>query len=224
MTRQAVLFDLFHTLVPGGSDGRRHTVALAMGQALGVDPETYAQAFHACWPERFAGKLGDLASTVRAVAERVGGAPSDQQVAEAAALRRTMTAGLIGGVPASTLAVLDELRAGGWLLGLVSNTTAESAERFRESPLAARLDTTSFSNEIGVAKPDPVIYLATCRSLGLTPAACVYVGDGADDELAAAASLGMHAIRTTEHADTDPAWPGPAIRTLADLPAVLPRR
>jgi putative hydrolase of the HAD superfamily len=53
------------------------------------------------------------------------------------------------------------------------------------------------------------------------PAACVYVGDGADEELAGATALGMRAIRTTEHADSDPAWTGPTITTLPETLTAL---
>ncbi|MGH3682149.1 MAG: HAD family hydrolase [Natronosporangium sp.] len=216
--RRAVLLDLFNTLVPGGTDIERRTVTMAMAELLGVPPAGYAEAFRRCWPERFVGSLGDLASTVRAVAQRVGGSPSDDQVAAAAALRRRLTAGLLARVSAGTLAELDRLRRDGWLLAVVSNTTPESPDRFRDSPLASRFDTAAFSSELRVAKPDPAIYLAACDALGVPPELCVYVGDGADGELAGAAALGMHPVRTVEHADTDPAWPGPTIGTLADLP------
>jgi putative hydrolase of the HAD superfamily len=219
--RRAVLFDLFNTLVPAGTDLHRRAVTRSMGAALGVDPDAYVQAFHASWPERFVGGLGDLASTVRVVATWVGGTPSEAQVTRAADLRRLMTAGLIAEVSPDTLAMLDKLRAGGWLLGLVSNTTAESPDRFRESPLSSRFDVTAFSSELGVAKPDPAIYLAACQELGVAAPACIYVGDGADEELVAAAALGMRAIRTTEHADSDPSWTGPTISTLADLATKL---
>lgn len=76
MTHRAVLFDLLHTLVPGGSGRRRHTATPAMGEVLGVDPEAYATAFDASWRNGSPGSLGDLASTVRTAAQRVGGAPS----------------------------------------------------------------------------------------------------------------------------------------------------
>jgi putative hydrolase of the HAD superfamily len=219
--RRAVLFDLFNTLVPGGTDAERRTVSREMGRVLGLDPDAYADAFRASWPERFVGGLGDLAATVRAIAARIGGEPSGPQVARATELRRALTAGLVARVTADTLSTLDKLRAGGWLLAVVSNCTPESPIPFRDSPLAARFDATAFSSELGVAKPDPAIYLAACRELEVAPAACVYVGDGADRELVAAAALGMRVIRTTEHTDTDPSWSGPVIRTLPDLLTVL---
>jgi putative hydrolase of the HAD superfamily len=219
--RRAVLFDLFNTLVPGGTDALRRSVLTRMAGILQVDPAAYVKAFADTWPERFIGTMGDLASVVRTLAREVGGAPTEEQVATAAALRRGMTAGLLAAVPPTTLSTLDRLRAAGRPLGLVSNTTAESPERFRESRLAARFHTAVFSSELGVKKPDAKIFLAACERLGVAPQRCIYVGDGADDELAAASSLGMRAIRTTEHADNAPDWTGPVVRTLADLPELL---
>jgi putative hydrolase of the HAD superfamily len=219
---RAVVFDLFNTLIPGGTDAERRRVTLAMAEVLEVPPVAYADAFHSSWPERFVGSLGDLAGTIRAIAERVGAAPTETQVQRAAELRRRLTASLFDRVSAATLVVLDRLRADGWRLGLVSNTTPESPERFRASRLAARFDAAAFSSDLRTAKPDPAIYLAACRALGVSPEACVYVGDGADRELAGAATLGMRPIRTTEYADTDPAWTGPTITALAHLAAHLP--
>jgi putative hydrolase of the HAD superfamily len=218
---RAVLFDLFNTLIPGGDDGTRDAALATMAGVLGVDPAAYTAAFNRAWPARHTGAMGDLASETREVARLVGGAPDDDRVAEAVAIRQEMNAGLFGSVAGATLSVLDGLRAAGWSLGLVSNTSAGSPEAFRRGRLAACFDAAGFSNELGIGKPDPLIYLAVCERLAVEPGDCVYVGDGADDELAAAAALGMHAIRTTEHADSDPAWTGPVIAKLADLPAHL---
>ena len=132
-------------------------------------------------------------------------------------LCREMTTALLAAVPTATLSLLDGLRAEGTRLGLVCNTTAESPDAFRRSPLAARLDTTALSSELGVAKPDPALYLAACDALRVRPQDCIYVGDGADGELAAARGLGMFAVRTVEFADTGPYWDGPVIGVLADL-------
>jgi putative hydrolase of the HAD superfamily len=219
--RRAVLFDMFNTLVPGGTDGDREIVNNEIAAVLGVDPDAYNHAFHAASHERFTGAFGDLAGAIRAVAGRVGGRPTGDQVARASALRLAMTAELLATVRDHTLSTLDVLRLAGWRTGLVSNVTSETPERWRETKLPPYFDAVAFSSELGVAKPDAGIYLAACDQLGVPPAQCVYVGDGADDELAGAAALGMHPIRTTEHADTDPAWPGPTIASLPELPALL---
>jgi putative hydrolase of the HAD superfamily len=121
----------------------------------------------------------------------------------------------------ATVGVLDSLRAAGWRLGLISNATAETAEAWPGCPLAGRFDVAVFSCNVAMAKPDPRIYLAAVEGLGARAADCVYVGDGADGELAGAAALGMLAIRTIEHNDTDPSWPDPPIASITDLPQVL---
>ena len=130
----------------------------------------------------------------------------------------------------ATLEPLDTLRAAGWRLGLVSNCTAETPELWKRTPLATRFDAVGFSCELGVAKPDPAIYLAVCSFLGVPPTECVYVGDGADSELPAAANLGMAVVRTVEFQPSSAAWPPgpdrrrcPSCRPLTGRPARSPR-
>ncbi|MEV4756359.1 HAD-IA family hydrolase [Micromonospora sp. NPDC049559] len=94
---------------------------------------------------------------------------------------------VVGVDPAATLDVLDALRADGHPLALVSNATSDTAEAWPDGPLARRFDVAVFSCEVGLAKPDPAIYRAAADRLGADPAGCVFVGDGADGELAGAA-------------------------------------
>jgi putative hydrolase of the HAD superfamily len=218
---RAVVFDLFNTLVPGGVHGDRVSANDETAAVLGVDAAAYNEAFFAASHERYVGAFGDLADTVRAIAARAGGTPSDEQVDRASALRRAMTADLLATIPDRTLSTLEALRLAGWRIALVSNVTSETPDRWRESKLPPYFDAVAFSSELRVAKPDPGIYLAACGQLDLPPAECVYVGDGADNELAGATALGMYAIRTTEHADSDPSWAGATISSLIDLPALL---
>jgi putative hydrolase of the HAD superfamily len=213
-----VIFDLFHTLVPGADDERDRVVA-QMGDIVGVEPAALVRIYHATWRRRLTEWGAE--QTVRILAQRLGGCPSPAQVAQAAALRRELADRVLAAASPATVAVLDSLRDAGWRLALVSNATAETAEAWPSCPLAGRFDVAVFSCDLAVAKPDPRIYLAAVEGLGTRPADCVYVGDGADDELAGAAALGMLAIRTTEHNDTDPSWPGPPIASISDLPRAL---
>jgi putative hydrolase of the HAD superfamily len=209
---RAVLFDLFNTLVPGvvGSPP-------VLGPVLGVDADAFDLAFAACARRRFAGEFGDLTATLRAVAHDVGGSPSDVAVERAASLRLESTRRLLAAVPGSTLSTLADLRARGWRLGLVSNVTPGSAAEWRKSVLPPYFSAVAFSDEVHAAKPDAGIYLAACRQLGVAPSSCVYVGDGADEELEGAAALGMRVVRTVEHSDVERDWTGPTIKTLSEL-------
>jgi putative hydrolase of the HAD superfamily len=188
-----------------------------MARVLGVDPDGFAQAFDETMHERFRGVYGDLPGTLRAMAQRSGVDPSEDQVQQATDMRLELARRLLGAAPGPTLETLAALRAAGWLTGLVSNITAETMHLWPRSALAQHFDTTAFSCEVGAAKPEPEIYLAACDALGVAPTECVYVADGSDNELRAAADLGMDTIRTTEHSDTDPTWPGPTIGSFTEL-------
>ncbi|MEV0457555.1 HAD family hydrolase [Catellatospora methionotrophica] len=213
-----ILFDLFHTLLDG-ADGQRDRVVARMGEIVGVDPAGLVAAYHASWRERLV--CWSAEETVLTLARRLGGDPSAEQVARAAALRLELASWLLNSAPSSTLVALDGLRAAGWRLGLVSNATAEAAEAWQTSGLARRFDAAVFSCVVRAAKPDPAIYQAALAALGTTAQRCVFVGDGADGELAGAAVVGLTVVRTAEFIDRSGVWSGPVVDALADLPGLL---
>ncbi|WP_346119198.1 HAD-IA family hydrolase [Micromonospora coerulea] len=213
-----VIFDLYHTLVRGADDERDRVVG-EMAVLVGVEPAALVAVYHATWRDRLV--RWDVEETVRILAGRLGGTPSAEAVARAGAHRRALARRVLASVSPVTLDALDALRAAGHPLALISNATSETCEAWPASALARRLDVAVFSCEIGVAKPDPAIYRTAAERLGVAPADCVYVGDGADGELAGASGVGMTVLRTIEHNDSDPAWNGPALATLAELPALL---
>src|SRR6185369_13855930 len=113
---RAILFDLYDTLVAAGSAAERDAVSRAMGTDLGIDPDRFAAEYEQTRALRFVGALGDLESTVRAIAVRL------------AATRRLMLTRRLLWPSAATLTALDQLRRGGWRLGLVSNCSSETPE------------------------------------------------------------------------------------------------
>ncbi|MEU5673902.1 HAD-IA family hydrolase [Micromonospora sp. NPDC047753] len=213
-----MIFDLFHTLVHGADDERDRVVG-EMALVVGVAPAALVAAYHATWRDRLV--RWDVEETVRILAGRLGGTPTDEQVERAGEHRRALARRVLGAVSTATLDVLDALRDGGHPLALISNATSETAEAWPQSPLARRFDVAVFSCGVGLAKPDPAIYRIAAERLGVAPAECVFVGDGADGELAGAAAVGMTVLRTTEHNDTDPSWGGRAFANLGDLPTLL---
>ncbi|WP_327031720.1 HAD family hydrolase [Micromonospora ureilytica] len=213
-----MIFDLFHTLVQGADDERDRVVG-EMALMVGVAPAALVAAYHATWRDRLV--RWDVEETVSILAGRLGGAPTNEQVTRAGGHRRALARRVLDGVSTATLDVLDALRDDGHPLALISNATSETAEAWPQSPLARRFDVAVFSCDVGLAKPDLAIYHTAVGRLGVAPADCVYVGDGADGELAGAAAVGMTVLRTTEHNDTDPSWGGQAFATLGDLPALL---
>ena len=55
-------------------------------------------------------------------------------------------------------------------------------------------------------KPEPEIYLRTAEALGVEPADCFFVGDGANDELAGAERVGMTPVLFLPEG-REPLWP-----------------
>ncbi|MGS2620075.1 HAD family hydrolase [Micromonospora sp. LZ34] len=213
-----VIFDLFHTLIQG-ADEERDRVVGEMAVMVGVAPAELVAAYHATWRDRLV--RWDVEETIRILAGRLGGTPTNEQVTRAGEHRRALGRRVLDSVSTATLDVLDALRDDGHPLALISNATSDTAEAWPQSRLAHRFDVAVFSCDVGLSKPDPAIYHLAAERLGVGPAECIFVGDGSDGELAGAAAVGMTVFRTTEHNDTDPSWGGPVIATLADLPAIL---
>ncbi len=114
------------------------------------------------------------------------------------------------------LETLDELRRRGLLLGLISVCSEDVCLVWDETPFAGRFDATVFSAACGLMKPDPRIYLRACEELGVEPGECLYVGDGANDELAGARRVGMRPV-LIHRPEGETAWDGPRITSIPDV-------
>jgi len=218
--RRAVLLDLYNTLLPGG-DVHRTEMLRGMAADLGVDPDGFRKIVFEAWPERMTGAFGDLTTETAALATRLGAHPSPAGLAAAVERRFSFARANLRPSPAAISAV-TALRAAGWPVAIVSNCSFDSAAALRTTDLATAANALVLSCEMRLSKPDPAMYLAACAALDdADPQACVFVGDGADDELRGAAALGMRVIQTTEYRATDRTWSGEQIASIAALPDLL---
>jgi putative hydrolase of the HAD superfamily len=125
-------------------------------------------------------------------------------------------------------AALDELAAGGVALGVVSNImrTPGTVLRgiFERAGLLAPFEVLTFSDECGIRKPDPEIFLLTLRKLGVPPEEAVHVGDDPILDVEGARDAGMGVIQLAPHGRaTAPVKPDAVITRLRELPAALAR-
>src|SRR5205809_8135602 len=93
-------------------------------------------------------------------------------------------------------------------LALVTNCLPEDVESWERSPLHSFFNVTVFSHAVGLMKPDPAIYIATCRELDVPPQHALFVGDGTD-EVVGARAAGLKAVRALWFASK---WPNTTIR------------
>jgi putative hydrolase of the HAD superfamily len=105
----------------------------------------------------------------------------------------------------------------GEALAVISNNGTDATRQ--------KLDTmgiTSYFAEIvtsesaGISKPDPRIFWAACEQLGVSPAACLYVGDLLEKVARAAQSAGLTGVWLNRNPDYAGADPGD-IRVIHDL-------
>jgi putative hydrolase of the HAD superfamily len=220
--RSIVLFDLFGTLVPGGTQTARDAVSRAVAQDLGVDEERFADDFRATFDDRVCGRLGDLETTLGVLASRFKSRCSQNALRRAAARRLDFTRDLLAAT--SAVGVLDDLRSAGCAIGVVSDCSAETPALWLDSDLSSRVDAVAFSCVLGVRKPDPRIYLTVTEKLAAQPQECLYVGDGGSSELSGARRLGMRAIwyndvrgAPIDRPDSEVAWTGEWITDLTQI-------
>lgn len=221
-----MVFDYFGTLTPSMATIISRDERVEMAAALGVDSGALELAWEQSFEDRFAGRTGDLTATLRLMADQLGGHPTDAGIAQAAAIRTTAYRRSAQPRP-ETVGVLDMLRARGFRLAVVSDCSTELSELWPDLPVAARIDATVFSADVGRRKPDPVMYRLACDGLGVAAADCVYVGDGGSGELTGADAFGMRAVLMADehwgagHRYDADVWHGEVIHSLTELPELV---
>lgn len=100
---------------------------------------------------------------------------------------------------ASAQALLEALRSRGVKTGLVANSWPDPGRVLRRDAeafgLAALLDVMVFSEEVGVRKPAPEIFLHACRALDVEPFDTMFVGDNLESDVQGAANVGMTTVQ-----------------------------
>ena len=215
MKYRAIIFDLWQTLVPWDvEESTRFNTEVA--QTIGVEPERYLEAWLTAQhlPNRNTGPASDH---FRALFGELG---VDADVEHVLAMRRARAKRVLIPRP-DALPTLEELRRRGHLLGMISVCTQDVPQVWVDTPLGGKFDASVFSCDVGVSKPDPRIYEIACERLGVEPSECLFVGDGANDELPGAERVGMTALQLRppgeELTESGQAWTGPSIEHLNDV-------
>lgn len=115
--------------------------------------------------------------------------------------------------------VLDQLRAAGVGMSVVSDTWAGLEGMFRSLGIEQYFAGFVVSEVLGCRKPDPRMFAAGRELLGLDPGDCLFIDD--DPQLVCAAiQLGYRGVALTRDAAPSPASV-PAITSLDELPPIV---
>jgi putative hydrolase of the HAD superfamily len=198
VTIRAVLFDLYETLVT--ERGLPIPRASALGGTLGVDGGAFRVAWRECRPLIVRGRLtfGDALTDIGA---HLGVAIDSGLVRRVCRERVQAKRLVLQRIHPDVLAVIGNLRSRNIRLGVVSNCFPEDVEAWPGCALAPQFTTAVFSFTVGMAKPEPEIYVEAVRRLGVEPEAALFVGDGADEELTGARRAGLRAARAAWFVD-----------------------
>jgi HAD superfamily hydrolase (TIGR01509 family) len=240
---RAITIDFWGTLLfdPPASDDRykarrlRDFEIILAGAGVRVSAAALDRAYEAS-----AGHLGRIWATnrdvpvtdhVRAIVDALDGGravhlPADVLAALVDAYARPLLL-----VPPTfddgALRALTALREDGYVLAVVSNTMRTPGATLRQLleqvGLLRCFAHTVFSDEVGVRKPDPAIFLGALQAVGGEPATSIHVGDDGRLDVDGARAAGMRVIQVT----TPPLrtvggrCPDAVIPTLAALPAAV---
>lgn len=212
MPLRAVIFDLWNTIAEWPHE-RWAEVRPCVAEQLGLTPEEF--------DSRWYGELAQVRET-RPFADVLALFDLSPEAAEqVVSLRREITRE--GLVPvADALETIAALRERGLKTGLITVCSEDVPVLWPETAFHGLFDAEVFSATCGLRKPDPRIYRLALERLGVEAHEAVFVGDGANDELAGAERVGLTAVGVESPGGELPEeWGGARIRRLPELLELL---
>ena len=230
MKYEAVIFDLFGTLIPNMSLSEHRAVLTRMADVLSAPPDDFVQLWFDTFNERSTGIFQSPDDNIEYICRTLGVSVNETKLKRATQIRFDYSVRSI--VPRSdAIETLSHLKYEGCKTGLISDCSAEVPAIWKDTPFAPLIDVPIFSCTAGMRKPDQRIYQKAVKQLGVTPRVCLYVGDGSSQELTGASQVGMQAVLlrlpgeegADVHRINSEEWRGPVISSLTEVLKLVSR-
>lgn len=237
LMRRAVFFDIGHTLWDwrGGASHLEDIAAIVAGELGGQDHHVallrraLLQAGYQIAVSYTSGEPREV-DFLRLIAHEMTalGEPLNPADAGFVAHRVFELEDRISHMPDYVPDTLVRLRADGFLLGAISNSPIPGSYLrgiLRARGLLVHLEHVVSSADFGARKPDPAIFAAACRAVGVDPRRALYVGDRVKEDVRGPQATGMRAVLTREHRQDEPAsdLPDAEVDSLRALPELAAR-
>ena len=228
MNPQAIIFDLFGTLVDDFVSSTRPMNAELL-TALDLPRDPFTQYWRMTSDMRTIGEFQTVEASIERVCTSIGVSISTEQMTKAVEIRLKYIRQALE-PRADALPTLRQLKDDGYKIGLLSNCSIEIPILWPETPFADLFDSAVFSSRERIKKPEPRIYQLACERLGAAPETCVYVADGENFELSAAAQVGLHPVLIRREAQGNirgellreaEEWRADSISNLAEILAIV---
>jgi HAD superfamily hydrolase (TIGR01549 family) len=233
-TIEVVLFDLDDTLHDDTAafHGAAEEVAREVAAEHGIDAlalkSAYVSQAEGFWHRLTAEQLQTRLSNVRAqlwgeALSRLG--IDDSDVAERSADRYNEYRKRYFSVFPGAVETLRTLRERGCKLGILTNGFSEThREKIALLQIGDLFDAIFIADEVGMLKPDPLLFAHACRELGSSPMHGAMVGDRYDRDIRGALDAGMFAIWLKVRDESlPPGAPPPhaVCESIVEVPSVL---
>ena len=117
--------------------------------------------------------------------------------------------------------LLRSLRERGMKLGIVTNGLSEThREKIALLQISEFFDAIFLSDEVGMVKPDPLLFAHACRTLGCAPAHSAMVGDRYDRDIRGALEAGLYTIWLNVRREELPPGAAPPDATCSSIAGV----
>jgi putative hydrolase of the HAD superfamily len=121
--------------------------------------------------------------------------------------------------------LLKSLKGRGMKLGLLTNGVSETHhEKIALLQLSQYFDALFLADEVGMVKPDPLLFAHACRKLESSPSASAMIGDRYDRDIAGAIEAGLYSIWVNVRNEEVPAGavpPNIIVREIGEVAAHL---
>jgi putative hydrolase of the HAD superfamily len=224
LTPDAIIFDLFGTLVDNFSFQEHLDMLDEMANALSVPPEDFMSMWLITFDERVTGIYKNPEANIDYICQKLGVKPDKNKIMKAAKIRWDFTKRSLK--PRNEAVItMKKLKKKGCKIGLITDCSGEVPHLWDDLPFAKLVDVPVFSCIAGIQKPDPRIYKLACKRLKVNPKKCLYIGDGSNKELSGASKIGMKSIqiKVPDEDETDAfkinvdKWYGPKISSISDV-------
>jgi len=227
MKYEAIIFDLFGTLVDSVSLQEYQRMLAKIASTLSINPDVFMRLWSETGDERIKGIIKNFRENLEYILRQAGLAVDHIRIEQALKIQIDMIQGGINPRP-DAIKVLSSLRSDGYKTGLISDCTYEATVIWENTPFPALFDVVVFSCLVGLRKPNVSIYQMATERLRVNPHNCLYIGDGGSHELTGASQAGMNPILlripgedTTNvvrgSSDEAEEWNGPVITSLIEV-------
>ena len=120
-----------------------------------------------------------------------------------------------------TVPALEQLRESGYKVGVITNLRRDLSQLCNRVGLLPHLDFMVGSEEVGIEKPHPPIFMAALEKVEAAPQEVVHVGDQIRSDVMGAQGVGMHAVLIDRSGFGAEAVDCPKISSLSELNQLL---